>query len=398
MIIGEFCDAYPPELDGVGTVVNAYCKELNNLGNNCYYIAPKATEYTPKKNYPVINYIGVPIPKESYRLGLPALDLRFEYKALNMNFDILHAHSPFTAGIEAAKIAFLKNKPLVGTFHSKYYDDFYAKTHSELLSKLGVKIVVDFYNCCDEVWAVNQATAKVLKDYGYKKDIIVMPNGTDLYYPSSSDIEKAKKKFGLVASDILLFVGQHNFKKNTRSIIEAVKLYSNTHSDFQMVFAGQGPDAEAMQKLCNDLGMADKTLFLGHIMDKQVLMGLYSVANLLVFPSIYDNAPMVVREAASVGTPSLLIKGSRAAEGVTDSVNGFLCENSPESIEKGIERALIADKSVGEKARETIPLAWNKVLQMANERYVSLCQDYADGKKKKRIDMEKFINQIKRQD
>lgn len=395
MIIGEFCDAYPPELDGVGTVVNAYCKELNILGNSCYYIAPNAPHYVPHNEYPVMNYVGVPIHNESYRLGLPALDFKFEYKMLTMDFDILHSHSPFTAGIEAVKTAFLKNKPLVGTFHSKYYDDFYSKTHSELLSKLGVKIILDFYNCCDEVWAVNQATASVLADYGYKKDIIVMPNGTDLWYPTAEDCKTAREKFNLTGKNILLFVGQHNFKKNTKSIIEAVKIYSENHTDFQMVFAGQGPDADAMKQLCADLGIADKTLFLGHIMDKHLLMGLYSVADLLVFPSIYDNAPMVVREAASTGTPSLLIKGSCSAEGVTDGVNGFLCENSPESIEKGIERALSADKSVGENARETIPLAWSAVVKTVNERYESLCRDYDTGVKRKRVDMEEFLNQFK---
>ena len=32
MIIGEFCEVYPPHIDGVGMVVRAYCEELTKAG------------------------------------------------------------------------------------------------------------------------------------------------------------------------------------------------------------------------------------------------------------------------------------------------------------------------------------------------------------------------------
>ncbi len=49
-------------------------------------------------------------------------------------------------------------------------------------------------------------------------------------------------------------------------------------------------------------------------------------------PSLYDNAPMVVREAAALNTPSLLIRGSSAAEVVQDGENGLLAENTTEDV------------------------------------------------------------------
>ena len=35
MIIGEFCDVYPPELDGVGMVMKSYVEELTRMGDEC---------------------------------------------------------------------------------------------------------------------------------------------------------------------------------------------------------------------------------------------------------------------------------------------------------------------------------------------------------------------------
>ena len=380
MILGEFCDVYPPELDGVGAVVSSYAEGFNKREDTtCYYIAPEAPDYKPTKDYPVLNYLGVPIPNEAYRLGLPDVDFTFRADLLHKKFDILHAHSPFTAGRMAVRLAQQKNLPLVGTFHSKYYDDFYSKTRSEWIARLGVKFVVDFYDRCDEVWAVNHATAQVLKDYGFQKEIHVMPNGTDLWYPTEEDRQRAQKEFSLGSGSVLLFVGQHNFKKNTRHILEAVALYARTNQNFVMAFAGQGPDAEAMKQLAEELGLNERVRFLGHIMDRKQIMGLYARADLLVFPSLYDNAPMVVREAAAAGTPALLIRGSCAAEGVTDGKNGFLCEDTPESIAETIGRALPNSRTVGEEARRTIPLPWQRVVELAADRYVALIERYRSG-------------------
>ena len=382
MIIGEFADVFPPELDGVGMVVNAYCDTFTKQGKDTiYYIAPENPNYHEKKSYPVINYASLPMPKEAYRVGLPGVDPALYAQLYNKKFDVVHAHSPFTAGHYAAYVAMTRHIPLIGTFHSKYYDDFLAKTGSEFLADLGTKYVVDFFNMCDEVWAVNEATAQVLHDYGFEKEIIVMPNGTNLWYPTDKDKKDAEERFGLGNGKVLLFVGQHNFKNNTRHIIEALKIYADTGADFRMVFAGQGPDAEAMKQLVQDLGLTDRVSFLGHILDRKVLMGLNARADLLVFPSIYDNAPMVVREAAAAGTPSLLIKGSCAAEGVTDGYNGYLCEDTPEAIAQTIERALNDPKDVGANARNTIPQSWDTIINEVRGRYQNLAHLYQSGEK-----------------
>ncbi len=385
MIIGEFCDVYPPQLDGVGMVVDAYCRTFENLGDTCYYIAPEADVPAPE-GYPVLNYAGVPMPKEAYHVGLPEVDLAFQKTLRGVELDIVHAHSPFSAGHFGAAVAFRRRIPLITTFHSKYYDDFLKKTGSEALAKIGVKYILNFYEKCDEVWAVNEATGQVLSDYGYSGEIQVMPNGTNLWYPTDADRKAAEERFHLGSGPVFLFVGQHNFKKNTRHILEAVKVFSETHKEFHMVFAGQGPDAEAMKALAKQLGVDGVTQFVGHIMDRKVIMGLYARADLLVFPSLYDNAPMVVREAAAAGTPALLIRGSCAAEGVTDGENGYLVEDTPEAIAAGMARAAQAGAAVGEKARQTIPLAWDSVIAKARERYENLAEKYRTGELTRKSD------------
>ncbi len=384
MIIGEFCDVFPPQLDGVGMVARSYVEQLNAKNNECYYIAPKTkkseVDELLENTLNVINHLSLPMPHEAYRLGLPGLDLSYLREVKAIDFDIVHAHSPFSSGLEAARIARQRKIPIVATFHSKYYDDFYSKTHSKFWAKLGTKYVVSFFEHCDEVWTLSESVAEVLRGYGYKGEIVLMPNGTDLWYPTEEDRIIAQDEYNLGDGNVFLFVGQHNFKKNTRHIIEAIALYAKKHNDFKMLFVGQGPDEKKMHELTEELGIADKVVFAGHISDRKKIMGIYARADLFVFPSLYDTGGLVIKEAAASGTPSLVIRDSCAAQCIDDKENGFLCEDTPESIAETIERALPDVQRVGENARNTIPTPWSNILDKALERYTYL------------IDKKKFEN------
>ena len=124
---------------------------------------------------------------------------------------------------------------------------------------------------------------------------------------------------------------------------------------------------------------------LGHITDASLLDGLYARASVFAFPSLYDAAPMVVREAAVMGTPSVMVRGSTAAEVIRDGENGFLCENNPQDLAKVI-RGILEDPEmrnrVGHTARETIPVPWSRVLETAAERDERLVALGKEGKLK----------------
>lgn len=371
MVIGQFIDCFPPDLDGVGMVCKSYVQQLNSMGHKAYYIGPRPRSPYPV-DFPMIEVPSVPVINEPYTCGIPQLSIEFHQTMKKLGLDIIHAHSPFLIGLDGATIAERQTIPLVASFHSKYYDDFLIKTGSKLIAESIVSMIIRFYNRCDEVWAVNNATADVLRDYGYKREITVMPNGTNLWYPTDEDRLAAQEKYNLGTGPVFLFVGQHAFKKNIKLIIEAVAVYRQRHEDFRMLFVGQGPDEQAIKNLVREKGLDDRIVFAGHLSDRNLMMQIFARADLFIFPSVYDNAPMVVREAAAAGTPSILMRGSCSAEGVTDNENGFLCENSPEDLAARIESALPMAAEVGARARQTIPLSWDKVMKMALERYEDL--------------------------
>lgn len=385
--IGQFSDTFLPVVDGVGRVVQAYAETLSSMGHQVTVVAPMYdTGARGGFPYELLDFMATPLPgMKQYRLGEAMLDAHYRKRIRMVELDIVHAHSPFTAGSEALRLAAVRKLPLVATFHSKYYDDFLKATRSESVARMMTKFVVNFYNRCDEVWAVGRNTADVLRSYGYEGEVQVMPNGATLREVRPSDVEEVTRRFSLGEEPMILFVGQMDWKKNILTVLEACAELKRQGQKFHLLLAGQGIDLNAIQQKLHDLGIQDISQTLGHITDTSLLDGLYARASVFAFPSLYDAAPMVVREAAVMGTPSVMVRGSTAAEVIRDRENGFLCENNPQDLARVI-RGILEDPEmrnrVGQTARETIPVPWSRVLETAAERYERLVALGREGKLK----------------
>ena len=127
------------------------------------------------------------------------------------------------------------------------------------------------------------------------------------------------------------------------------------------------------------MGSKRKVTFLGVIKSREALSDYYAASDLFIFPSMYDNAPLVVREAAAMGTPSILVEGSTASEVVRDGRNGFLTPDSPGAIASRIislasRRDLVA--AAPEGARATLVRSWKDVVDEVYERYQKIITDH----------------------
>ena len=386
--IGQFTDTFLPIVDGVGRVVQAYSETLCKMGHQVTVVAPMYdTGFQGGFPFQLVEYVGSSVPgMKQYKVGEAVLDAHYRHRIRMIDLDLIHAHSPFTAGSEALRLASVRKLPLVATFHSKYYDDFLKATRSESIAKMGVKLVVSFYNRCDEVWAVGKNTADVLREYGYEGEIQVMPNGATLRTVSPGDVEQVNLRWNLGTDPLILFVGQ-----NILTVLEACAEMKKAGTKYRLLLAGQGMDMNAIGQKIHELNIQDRAEQIGHITDASLLDALYARATLFAFPSLYDAAPMVVREAAVMGTPSVMVRNSTAAEIIRHGENGLLCDNDPKDLARVMTEAMKEPEKltrIGETARETIPVPWEKVLETAVERYERLIALGKEGKlkdKRKRV-------------
>ncbi len=379
MIVGLFNDSFEPIMDGVGVCVRNYAESLAKR-SDCrpYVVTSSVPDYVDTAPFPVLRFMSVPIPKLApYRAGIPALDPEFLFQVWKVPFDLVHAHCPFVSGSIALRIARRRRIPIVTTFHSKYREDLRKALYFEKTADLALSFILRYYDAVDYVWVPNNATGQTLREYGYEGDYEIFPNGVDIPVPTEEEYLRYRSaggsRAGVSAEEfVFLFVGQHRWEKNVRLIIESMKVLRDRGVAYRMVFAGAGNAEKEMKKLVAALKVADRVRFLGQLLDREGLKELYARADLFLFPSMYDNAPLVVREAAAFALPSVLAKGSSAAEGVVDGENGFLAENSIEAFSDKLTQIMrdpATRSKAGLGARRSIYVSWEQVVAKVHARY-----------------------------
>lgn len=386
-MIGLFNDCFPPIMDGVSVTTRNYAYWLNRKRGDICVVTPQAPEATDNEGYPVYRYLSIPIPmRKPYRLGFPRIDWPFHRQVSRINFELVHAHCPFSSGYLARQIARDQDIPMIATFHSKYRDDFKRIIPNRFMIDYLIRNIVDFYEQADEVWIPQAAVEETLREYGYRGKVEVVDNGNDFSgSPYSRKLKRETRiRLGLDPdAPVLLFVGQHIWEKNIRFILEA--LARLRHKTFQMVFIGTGYAAEDIRLLAEELHLTEDcpqtglpyVSFLGKICERERLKQYYTAADLFLFPSLYDNAPLVVREAAAMHTPAILLDGATAAEIVTDGVNGFLCPNDVAQYAARLDALLATPETVenvGREASRTLARSWEDIANEVNDRYNHLIQ------------------------
>jgi 1,2-diacylglycerol 3-alpha-glucosyltransferase len=385
LLTGQFTDAYRPVLDGVVNTVHNYALWLNRIGGETVVAAPMTPDYDDDEEFRVLRFASLPTPgKSEYRVGVPGIDPAFNIEVDAIPFDIVHVHSPFVAGHLAVRVARRRRAPLVCTFHSKYRDDFSETLNSELLADIAVSRLARFWNTVDYLWVPSEAIVTTVRDYGYKGPYAVMPNGTDMRIPDEDTQrtlrEAGRSRLGIAESaQVLLYVGQHRWVKNLAVVIDAFAEIHRKQPNTRLVFVGTGPNRKEMEAKVRQLGVQSAVQFAGAISDRDTLSQIYAAAELFIFPSYYDVAPLSVREAAAFAVPSLLLRGSTAATGFSDREDCFLAENSPQDVAAVVLGALGNRnllKTAGEGARRDIYRHWEDVVREAHHQYIEVIRDY----------------------
>ncbi len=298
-------------------VVLNYARWLNRkygTGHVVTIAAPGFADGVDGDDPPVLRYRSVPLPfKKPYRYGLPSLDRPFRKRLADTRFDIVHAHDPFVAGQLALRTARSLGIPIVGTFHSKYREDFRRIVHSDRAAWALARRFMRFYAEVDAVWAVSDATVDVLREYGYQGSVEVMPNGSDLEPPADRAPLRARAEAacGLGTEDfVLLYVGRLVWEKNVQLLLDALREVARGARRFRMLFVGDGPAAASMKSFVTREGLADRVVFTGGISGRERLQDLYARADLLILPSLYDMSSSGAEGSCRLQSPGGVRAGS----------------------------------------------------------------------------------------
>ncbi|MBD5583672.1 MAG: glycosyltransferase, partial [Clostridia bacterium] len=162
---------------------------------------------------------------------------------------------------------------------------------------------------------------------------------------------------------IFIYVGRIEKLKKIDLILDSLKILKDKGLKFRFFAVGKGSDMNKMLKRKKKLGFTDEEVTFTGFIDRELFPLMLARADLLIFPSLYDNFGLVKVEAAAFATPGVFTEGSCAGYGVAHGVNGYLAKDDKEDFAKVIEEA-VADrqalKEAGNNAQRDLYISWQE--------------------------------------
>lgn len=316
MKIAVFSDSYLPGVGGTENAVLNFCKELATDNEVMLFVPSYKKAFNDNQfQFKTVRIKSVFLTKnDSVAFPNHCKSILKEF-----NPDIVHTMTLGPITKFAIKYA-VKNKiKTVSTVHTKYLYCYERATHLKLVSKLIVNFFAKSLNNSDIVCSVSHDMAKELNKYGVNKDVVVIKNGG---IKRNNAFTKTEHKIFTC-----LFVGLIIKYKNIKFSIDALKIVKQKGYDFIFNIVGDGQDRKYFEKYVKKNGLSENIKFLGRTLDAIKLDKIYAESDLFLFPSIFDNDPLVICEAGNMGTPSLVIENTGAQERLIDNVNGFVSKN-----------------------------------------------------------------------
>lgn len=197
-------------------------------------------------------------------------------------------------------------------------------------------------------WMADCALASPLR---HQSKVLNIPNGVDVTQFKPIDRTAARHAWNLPQDRTLIMFGAINStddpRKGFRYFVEAMRT----------VTARQGRDSVMAvvfgAATTPDIDLGCETRYFGQLHDNVSLATLYSAADLMVVPSVQENAGKTSIEAMACGTPVVAFSNTGQVEIIDHQRTGYLAQDlSSEDLARGIEWCLEANRHGGALSRQ----------------------------------------------
>ncbi|MCM1499763.1 MAG: glycosyltransferase family 4 protein [Clostridium sp.] len=340
MNIGIFTDTYYPEVNGVANSAYELKKALERQGHLVYVFTvsnPEAAVYREKGVYRITS-VPLPMLKE-LRLGF-AISKVWQRRIAALHLDAIHTQTEFMMGHLGRKLADWLGIPHIHTYHT-IYEDYLSYLH--MPDKQCFRKIAQHFSriCCnhaDEIIVPTYKVSELLKQYGVKREVHVIPTGISLEKFSKPDygrVNELRLQLGITDSRlVLLYVGRLSSEKN---IAELLTYFHKTENreEIRLLLVGDGPERENLQEQVKELQLESSVIFAGMVPFDRI-EDYYALGDIFVSGSTSETQGLTYIEALAAGLPLLVRKDSCLDKVLKEYENGVSYENE-KMFRQGLE-------------------------------------------------------------
>lgn len=341
MRIGIFSDTYTPFINGVSTSIVCLKKALEKKGHEVYVVTVNNEKmgYSYDEKERVMRIPALKAGIYDYRLSM-IYSFKAKKKIKELNLDVIHSQTEFGIGTFARLVAMELDIPIVHTYHTLYEEYLNSLTKNKIKYMVNgfVEYLAEYY-CDSSVGELIVPTVKTKeifkKQYKFKRDVHVIPNGIDLDKFSieninKKELEKIKKQYGIKDTDfVIMYVGRLGPEKNITFLARAQKQIVKKHKNCKLVIVGEGPMKNELEKITSSI--RENVIFTGKIPQSDIQY-YYRLADVFATASKFETQGLTVIEALASGVCALCILDDSFKDALIDNVNGNFFENDKEYV------------------------------------------------------------------
>ncbi|ATA93051.1 N-acetyl-alpha-D-glucosaminyl L-malate synthase BshA [Capnocytophaga canimorsus] len=309
-----------PTFGGSGVVATELGLALARKGHQVHFITyshPVRLDYLQKnihfhevhvEEYPLFHY-------QPYELALSSkmysVIKNYDIDVLHVHYAIPHAYAGYMAKqmLEKEGITI----PMITTLHGT--DITLVGNHPNYKPSVTFSI-----NQSEVVTSVSESLKQdTLRLFDIEKEVVVIPNFINI----------AKEiRTNPCPRDLMAETGERivthisNFRKVKR-ISDVIEVFYRIQMKIpaKLILVGEGPEKEAAEQQCKDLGIKHKVRFLGNSLDVDRILCL---SDLFLLPSESESFGLAALEAMAAGVPVIATNVGGLPEVIENGFSGFL--------------------------------------------------------------------------
>ena len=328
---------------------------LELLGNNVHFHEVNVPEY------PLFHY-------QPYELALSS-------KLVDMvklhNIEVLHVHY----AIPHAYAAYMAQKMLL---EEGVYVPIVTTLHGTDITLVGnhpfYKPAVTFsINKSDAVTAVsNSLKEDTLRLFDIKKEINVVTNFIDInkFTHDFTDCQRA-----MMATDKEKIITHISNMREVKRIPDVIKVFYNIQKEIpaKLMMVGEGPEREPAERLCEELGIADKVVFFGN---SNQIDRILCFSDFFLLPSKTESFGLSALEAMASGVPVISSNTGGIPEVNKHGFSGYLSDVSDvEDMSSNAIKILSNPETLNQFKQNAVTQAKTFDIQQIVPKYEAIYQD-----------------------
>lgn len=320
MRVAVLTDTYPPEVNGVSTVVSLMVRGVAARGHQVLVIcpdAPGADAVPAGHGIQVIRRPSLACPGyNALRLTWP-WDGQVSEALRQFAPDVMHLVTEGPLGGQGRRHALAHQVPFVTSFHTDF--PAYAQRY---LGPWAVKpttaYLTRFHGPAAATQTPSHDTAGRLRTMGLSQAMVWGRSVDAQFFHPGLRTTRTRQELGVSNRLLVLHVGRLAVEKDMATLVEVFRCAKGLMGEAaDFCIAGDGPEARRVRQalpFARHFGFLDRTR----------LATLYAAADLFVFPSPTETCGLVALEAMASGLPVVGANAGGIPESVRPQVTGML--------------------------------------------------------------------------